>query len=188
LYSHNGQDTQSRSDAELEITVRLSNFDSRSVLVREYRFDRDHNSYFRLGRSLRDAPDSSHAAPEAETLEQIQSAIAMLQTDSVEKQLAGLKRLAQLGPRAKSALGAIYQCIKGAEDDRIRAQAISAIQRINLPKAYPADVVREVEQLSHLRQTGSARYTTVQPGELELKARIGGNGVNFLVIEPASEE
>jgi hypothetical protein len=157
-------------------------------VVREYRFDKGHNSYFHLARSLRDAPDANEAAADGQTTEAIQTAIEMLGNDSMETRLAGMERLAQLGPAAKSALGAIYQCVKGAENERLLAAAFAAVGKINVPRAYPADVVREVERLSHCVETGSARHTVGPSGGLELKARVGANGANFLVIGPAGAE
>jgi hypothetical protein len=49
LYSHHAQDTQSRSDASFEITLDLDGLGWKGpASVQEYRFDRDHNSPFRL--------------------------------------------------------------------------------------------------------------------------------------------
>ncbi len=176
LYSHSGLDTESRSDADFEVSVDLSGLDAQPVSVREYRFDKDHNSYFHLGRSLRDLQD----------VEGLDAAIRLLQSDSIEKQLDGLERLSRFGTKAKAAIGSIYQCLLKTQDNRLSAAAIAAIQRISAPQAYPADVVREVERRSHLRETGSARHIMSENGTLQLQARVSGNGANYLVIEPAS--
>ncbi|MCP4785345.1 MAG: hypothetical protein GY903_30355 [Fuerstiella sp.] len=186
LYAHDGLDTQCRSNAQLDVTLTLGNCDLASATATEYRFDKDHNSYFRLGSSLRDAPDAAGAEPDAKALEELQSTIDLLHADSVETQITGLRRLGELGPAAKSALGSIFECMKGAEDPRIQTEAIGAIMQINLPKAFPAEVIEEVEQLSHMRPTGSTQCKIDSSGQLELNAQIGAGGVNFLVIEPAS--
>ncbi len=53
LYAHHSQDTQSRSDASFDMTLDLDGMDwAGPARVREYRFDRDHNSPFRLARSI----------------------------------------------------------------------------------------------------------------------------------------
>jgi hypothetical protein len=62
LYSHNAADTQSRSDRSFAITLDLNLAGLAGqgpARVREYRFDRDHNSYYRLARSLRELPPAT---------------------------------------------------------------------------------------------------------------------------------
>jgi hypothetical protein len=115
VYSHQMQDTESRSGAEFDVTLRLSGLPGRKVAVREYRFDKDHNSYFRLGRELRDRPGQP------------------------------------------------------------------------APKGYPAAVVKKVEELSALRETGSSAPEVGPDGSVSLKVRVAGNGAAFLVIEPAGD-
>ena len=57
LYAHDARDTQSRSGATFDVALELAGLGgSGRVSVREYRFDRDHNSPFRLARALRDRP------------------------------------------------------------------------------------------------------------------------------------
>lgn len=58
LYTHNAQDTQSRSEQSFNVTCGFSGIVWPQVKVRAYRFDRDHNTYFRLGQQLRDRPRS----------------------------------------------------------------------------------------------------------------------------------
>ncbi len=54
LYAHHAQDTQARSEAEFDVMLDLSGFERHPMQVHEYRFDKDHDSYFRLARALRD--------------------------------------------------------------------------------------------------------------------------------------
>jgi hypothetical protein len=56
LYSHNMADTQSRSGATFEVSLRLTGLKATRVRVDEYRFDAEHNSYYRLAREQRDRP------------------------------------------------------------------------------------------------------------------------------------
>ena len=54
LYAHQAQDTQSRSEAAFDVTLDLDGLGwAGPARVREYRFDRDHNSHFRQARALR---------------------------------------------------------------------------------------------------------------------------------------
>ena len=63
LYSHGALDTESRSEAEFDVVLNLTDLKARRVRVEQYRFDKDHNSYFRLARQLRD--QQVHATPAA---------------------------------------------------------------------------------------------------------------------------
>ena len=57
LYAFDTRDTQSRSGATFEVVLDLAGLGGTGpVSVQEYRFDRDHNSPFRLMRALRDRP------------------------------------------------------------------------------------------------------------------------------------
>jgi hypothetical protein len=62
LYAHDARDTQSRSGATFEVALELAGFTGPDPIpVEEYRFDREHNSPFRLSRTLRDRPAYSRA-------------------------------------------------------------------------------------------------------------------------------
>jgi hypothetical protein len=64
LYAHHAQDTQSRSGATFEVALDFVGLGgSGPVSVQEYRFDRDHNSPFRLARALRDRPGPAGGNP-----------------------------------------------------------------------------------------------------------------------------
>lgn len=54
VYAHNMLDTESRSGASFGVTLNLAGRPGDRVRVREYRFDKDHNSYFRVARQLRE--------------------------------------------------------------------------------------------------------------------------------------
>ena len=56
LYSHHPLDIQSRSKSMFEITLDLYGIPWKNVRVKEYRFDKDNNSYYRLALELRDRP------------------------------------------------------------------------------------------------------------------------------------
>jgi hypothetical protein len=64
LYTHHAQDTQSRSEAAFDLTLEIDGLGWRGPSrVQEYRFDRDHNSYFRQGRALRDRAPQAGKLP-----------------------------------------------------------------------------------------------------------------------------
>ena len=71
LCAHHAQDTQSRSDAAFDVALEIDHLGwEGGARVEEYRFDRDHNSYFREGRALRQraaqaTPDGQHAHGQA---------------------------------------------------------------------------------------------------------------------------
>lgn len=54
VYAHDMLDTESRSGAKFGVHLELAGKAGDRVRVREYRFDRDHNSYFNAARRLRE--------------------------------------------------------------------------------------------------------------------------------------
>jgi hypothetical protein len=55
LYAHKPEDTQSRCEGSFDLTLKLGSLGwDGPARVSEYRFDRDHNSPFRLARAIRD--------------------------------------------------------------------------------------------------------------------------------------
>ncbi|MCR4415902.1 MAG: histidinol dehydrogenase, partial [Thermoguttaceae bacterium] len=104
LYAHHALDTESRSEAEFDVTLGLAGLEPGKVRVVEYRFDKDHNSYFRLGRQLRDEPLDQATAD----LTRLENAMRLLESSSRQEQLAGLEGLAGLGQAAAQAAGAVF--------------------------------------------------------------------------------
>jgi hypothetical protein len=184
LYSHNAADTESRSDAQFDVSLRLAGLEAGKVTVEEYRFDQDHNSYFRRGRELREQPVSKSPPDKAQT-QRVEEALRDLESDKPATQSAGLDKLVELGPAAASALGPIYQLYQKSEDAGVREKAEKAVKRIMAPRACPAAVVKEIEDLSKLRRTGVSTQDVPANGSLTVPVRIAGNGACFLVLEPA---
>jgi hypothetical protein len=181
LYSHDPFDTESRSEASFDVSLRLTGLAGRKVAVQEFRFDKDHNSYFRLGREWRERPrDGKLTQDQSDAL---QAALKDLESDRLATQLAGLEKLAALGPSAASALAAVYELHERSEDAGVKAKATAVLKRINAPKGYPAAVVKQVEELSQLHRTGTATYDVAADGGVTIKAVVAGNGANVLVIE-----
>ncbi|MFQ5804867.1 MAG: HEAT repeat domain-containing protein [Phycisphaerae bacterium] len=179
VYSHHALDTQSRSDATFEVDLNLAGVPCRRLRVQEYRFDKDHNTYYRLAQRLRDRA-AANAAPD-----EVDSVIRALETDNRQVRLAALGKLASLGPWARSAGPWVVRLIDDTDDDAIRSAAVKAISRIgSAAVCYHPEEVRQVEALAALRSTGSATHTLDAAGRLRLNVNLAGNGANFLVITP----
>jgi hypothetical protein len=184
LYSHDALDTESRCETDFEVTLDLAGLTGRAVRVREYRFDKDHNSYFRLGRRLREEPGPGET-PGADESQQLAEALEGLASDRPAAQLAALEKLARLGRRAAPAAGTLFR-LQTSPDKAVREKAAAILKRVTAPRAYPAAAVRQVAELSQLRQTGSASHE-VEDGKLQLKVRLAANGANVLAIEPPAK-
>jgi hypothetical protein len=184
VYSHHMLDTESRSEAEFEVTLELAGVKPGPVCIRQYHFDKDHNSYFRLARRLRDEADPKRP-PDAAQARRLQEALGELESKERETQLAGLEKLGDLGPAAASAAGTLFQFLQRVDDAAVRGRAVAVLKRVTAPRAYPAAVVRQVEELAALRPTGLAWPRVGRDGRLSVTVRVGGNGANCLVIDPA---
>jgi hypothetical protein len=187
LYAHNMMDTESRSEAAFDVALRLTGMRGthevgrRKVSVKEYRYDKDHNSYFRLGRELRD-----HRPPNPAQADRLHAALRDLESDRRESQLAGLEKLADLGPAAEPAVMAVYGLHERAAGNDVREKAAAVLKRITAGRSVPAAVAKTVEELSQLHQTGSAAQAVAGDGSLTVRAQVAGNGACFLVIEPVN--
>jgi hypothetical protein len=179
LYAHSALDTQSRSDAPFDISLHLTGLPGGKLAVREYRFDKDHNSYFRLGRELRDRPVAGPG-----DLDRLQDALRELESDKPATQIAGLEKLAAMGSSAASAAGAIFQLHQRATDEKVKQQATETLKKVMVAKSYPAAEVKKIEELSKLRSTASSVCEPTADGTATVKVRLAGNGANFLVLEP----
>ena len=185
LYSHDGLDTESRSQAEFDVTVKLAGLEMTNALVREYRFDKDHNSYFRRGRALREQAEGASAPPDPKTAAVVEAAVKDLSSDRVEARLLALDRLAALGTKASSAAAAIFPLFKHADDPQFRERAETTLKRITAARAYPAADVREIEDASRLRETSSRESRVAGDGWLSITVRVAGNGANVVHVIPA---
>jgi hypothetical protein len=154
------------------------------VLVLEYRFDKDHNSYYRLAQKLRAAEDAQRPANPAQA-QRVQEAVSALTSKDRAARQAALEKLSALGTAAADAAGPIFRWLPKAADAAEKEQALAVLKRISGPKAYPAAVVREVERLAALRPTGLAWSKVGTDGRLALTVRAAGNGASFVVIVPA---
>lgn len=181
LYSHHALDTESRSEAQFEVALNLADLKLRKVRVEEYRFDKDHNSYFHLARQLRDEPSAKAQDPAA--MERFQEAVAQIESDSSDAQLAGLDRLSKLGPAASQAARAVWHLMERSKQPAIREKAMGILMRITAPRAYPAAAVRQIEPLAALRSTNTTSHQVNAEGRLCLKVKLAANGANWISIQ-----
>ena len=183
LYTHHAEDTQSRSEASFDVTLDLDGLGwMGAARVQEYRFDRDHNSFFRQGRALRDR------APQAGNNDRVllTALIGTLGDDDPRTQLEALGTLKTLGPSALPALPAIRTLAEKTKDDRVRTAAQAALVSIFAAPAYSRAEVEEIRKRAECHPTGSGSRPREADGRLRLTARVAGNGLNILVIEPDS--
>ena len=179
LYSHHPLDTQSRSDATFEVSVNAADLDWERVRVEAFRFDRDHNSYFRLACELRDRGLAGAMD------DKVDEAVAALQGDDQEARLAALKKLAGMGPAARSAVPSVTQCRDAATDETIRTAANEALKQIAFgTPVYGADEIREVEALSRLQPPDVCTVVRDSAGMLRIPAELTSNGAVVLVVTP----
>lgn len=183
LYSHQPLDTQSRSQAAFDVTLDLTALPWRNVRVREYRFDQDHNSYFRLGRELRDRParGGKVRAPRADEVERL---IADLAGGDRAAQLAAVRRAATFSELPQEVIAAAFQLHEKTQDAEVRTAIEEAGRRVlTRQQCYTPDEVACVKGLSQLRATNESNHAVAADGTLRLPATIAANGADFLVIE-----
>lgn len=103
------------------------------------------------------------------------------------QQLVGLKQLTVGGRGASAALGAIAELLQNTSDAAVRSAATAAVMRISAPAVYSARDVQEVRAAAEMHSTRSATYSVDRQGDFSITARVAGNGVNFLVVEPVND-
>lgn len=182
LFAHNPEDTQSRSGASFDVALDLDGLGwAGPARVREYRFDRDHNSPFRLARELRDRPSSGGKADPARL-----SAVARdLEGDDPAAQRRGLEALPGLDPASRQAAAAAVLTLAGqAKDPGVREAAVAVLKTALGPVAYPRSEVEKLRESSRERPTRATSLPRHGDGRLRVTARVAGNGCNFLMIGP----
>ncbi len=183
LYAHDPLDVQARGRAEFQVQLRLKGLGWSRAVAREYRFDKDHNSYFRLGRELRDRPpDASRVKrPNAE---QVARLLEGLNHAEPAEQLAAVRLAATFDELPETVVTAAFRLHAATTDEMLRAELEAAGQRImtRQPGFTPADVAR-VKELSQLRATREATVAADAEGHVILSLDVAANGVNFVILE-----
>jgi hypothetical protein len=188
LYSHHRHDTQSRSEAAFEITLEVDGIPWPKARVKEYRFDKDHNSYYRLGRKLRERRPGGTNAHRAGTAE-VEKLVADLRDPRRDVQIAAVKKAASLGEVAQVVFTAVLRLYEETDDLEVRAAIEEATRQVLTRQVcYRPEEVAEVRALSALRVTGESNVTAGPGGKLELSVAISANGASFVVLEPFSSD
>jgi hypothetical protein len=181
LYTHDAQDTQSRSEASFEIALSLEGLGwSGPVGIKEYRFDRDHNSPFRLAREIRDRPASGPKTDAA----RLAAVTRALQGSDRGAQLEALASLSKIDRGARQSLAPALLALAGQERDTdVRTAAKKAIETFFAPAAYSPDQVARLQQACESHSTTKS-LSRPASGRIQVKTRLAVNGCAFLTIAP----
>jgi hypothetical protein len=185
LYTHHAQDTQARSEASFDVTLDLAGLTGAGPLrVREFRFDKDHNSPFRRVSRLRDRPaarDRAHLDPARRS--------ALLKALEGSDRAARGEALATLSKLARADLEALAPALLKlageATDPALRETVLQAARSLFAPAAYPASEVESIRKLTECHATATSIHSP-ENGHLRLTVTVAGNGCSFLTIEPGA--
>jgi len=187
LYSHDGEDTQSRGNAVFEVTLDLTGLDWEGrPSVKEYRFDKDHNSYFQEARRLLTPGPAVDSQDDPKLNELLKS----LESGEPAKQIEALRKMQTLGRGSlRKATPVVTLLATQTSDDAVRAAIRELFQKTFAQGlgavAYSPSVVKRLEELSRLQAEPPVSRPLVENGRLPLRVRMMGNGVTFLVIRSA---
>jgi hypothetical protein len=182
LYTHHAQDTQSRSDASFDITLDIAGLGGTgSVQVQEFRIDRDHNSPFRLARSLLDRPPAG-GQPDAARLADLTKGLESADPTAQLKALETLNRAD--APTRRAVAGALFQLAGQAKDQRVRDAASSLLRAAAGPPGHPPELVTQIQEKCAFHPTASSTHPLPSNGRLRLTVGLSSNGLNFVVLTP----
>lgn len=187
LYSHSPRDVQSRSKAAFEITLDLRAVPWAEVRLSEYRFDKENNSYYRLGLKLRDRPAGGRGLRPPRQ-DEVDKLIADLASGDRAVQIAAVKKATAFGELPEVVLAAGIELYQQTKDDEVRAALGEAVRQIQARQVcYSPEEVARIRKLSALRVTNQRNLVAGAGGTLRLPLAVAGNGANFVVIEPAGK-
>jgi hypothetical protein len=180
LYTHDAQDTQSRSEASFDIALTVDGLGGNGpVGIKEYRFDRDHNSPFRLAREIRDRPMSGPKTDAAH----VAAVTRALEGSDRGGQLEALAGLSKIDRGARQSLVSALLALAGQERDTdVRAAAKKAIESFFAPAAYSPDQVAQIQQACECHSTTTKSPSRSAGGRIQVKTRLAVNGCAFLTI------
>ena len=183
LYSHQPEDTQSRSEASFEVTLVLDGLDWKGpARVEQFQFDREHNSPFKAARTLRDRPKAGGAVDAA----RLTALIRDLEGADRAAQREALARVHELDSSGRQAvMPAILKLAGQDRDAAIRDLAKDVIKTMFAPAAYARAEIERIQKLCECRATGKANWPREGDGPLCVTTRVLGNGCVFLKIGPA---
>ncbi len=173
---------ESRSEASFEMTLDLDGLGwAGPARVEEYRFDRDHNSPFRLAREILDR-SAPGGAPDAASLAKVKKELESGDPPAQRRALETLRKLP--APTRQAALAEVFKLAGEAKDKGVREAAAGMIRSDFGPAAYSAALVEQIRRVSECRPTGSSTHPRPADGHLRLSVRVAANGCNFVTITP----
>ncbi|MHB8898039.1 MAG: GH39 family glycosyl hydrolase [Thermoguttaceae bacterium] len=182
VYSHDPADVQARSRTEFAVDLDMKGVPWSVVDATEYEFDKDHNSYFRPGRQLRDrgpvAPNVRR--PDADETAQLLSGLA---DPDPAAQLAAVQKAAAYGELPVPVLAAAFQLSQTTKDESVRVAIEEAAKRVNRQPGFGSAEVARIQELSQLHVTRQSRLETDGMGRVRFTVPVAAGGANFVVLE-----
>jgi len=184
LYSHNQRDVQSRAEDTFETTLALQHAPWNKTRVREYRFDKQNNSYFELGLQLRDRPAGASRGARL-TADEVNKLVDQLNSEDTAEQIAAIKKATTLSVIPEEVAAAAFRLYERTKDDAVRKAIIEAGQKaMGQQVCYTPDELEQVRKRSALTVTRESSNTVDRKGGLLLPLTVAANGANFIVIQP----
>ncbi len=182
LYTHQAEDTQSRSDAAFDITLKLGGVaDDGAVRVSQWHFDREHNSPFKVARAFRERA----AIGERSSPARVAALIRGLESGDRVAQRKALDSVPKLGAAGRQAIAPAILKLAGQETDQVvRDLAKETLRAAFAPMAYSRAEVEEIAKLCECHSTGTGVRAREADGGVRVETRLAGNGCVFLRIEP----
>jgi hypothetical protein len=188
LFSHHGDDIQSRSEQKFQIVLDLESLaPDVSYRAAEYRFDRAHNSYFVQAAALRQKASVVANPEEVKRLTQVleEGDAAAIRAALAELEKFDATSLAALAP-------AFLRMLAKATDADLRTAAQAIAQRVFAKTAaaqpgYPPEAIEEIQKLAMLGATGAENAKSDAEGTLRLSVELGGNAASLWTLTPAAE-
>jgi hypothetical protein len=185
LYSHNEFDTQSRSKASFVVTLELGSLPWPKVRLREYAFDKDRNSYYRLAVQLRDRPAGEQKLRQPNA-EEIQRVIVNMQNGHSLTQLSAIKEATSFRDIPDEVVSTAVALSNETNNPEVREASIGLVLlKQDRRPSYSIEEVGKVRELSALKITHESLLAADRNNRLRLTTTIGANGASIIVIEPA---
>ncbi len=182
VYSHQMLDTQSRSARRFDVSLNLKGLSPDRYTVREYRFDRQHHSYFEAGRRLRDQPDP-RLDPPSEVRERFLAAVRQLESEDPATRAAAMDEIERSDVAGDWALRPLLEYFQRHEQSELLDRAVKWAQQVSAPRAYPAAKVAEMKQRVQLQPTRERHHDIDEHGRLQLTIPLDGNAASFWKID-----
>ena len=184
LYSHDALDVQSRNQESFRVDISLSHFPTGPWEIDEFRFDREHNSYFFQAKKLRVSRlRKVEGETSDETLREILVALNSQQREQILRGLRQLENLAELpNPIFETALS-IYQ---SSTDTEIRRKIESLGRKfLGRKTMLSTSEFDEILQRSRLKSTPIPHSGVSDSAQLRFSTTLVPNGASLITIEPA---